>query len=120
MGLFAYDLRVIPGGEGTEHIAAHDEIQLVLGMLLLQVRQGEGRIAGASLVQFPVGSCESDLSFAGQLHHCIALLAGRPLGQLLVGRDAVHHEDDLIEAQGVSSAAGHIQVSVVDGVKAAP
>ena len=89
-------------------------------MLLLQVRQGEGRIAGASLVQFPVGSCESDLSFAGQLHHCIALLAGRPLGQLLVGRDAVHHEDDLIEAQGVSSAAGHIQVSVVDGVKAAP
>ena len=119
MGLFADDLRVVPGGEGTEHIAANDEIQLIMGVLLLQVRQGEGRIAGAALVQFPVGSHESDFPFAGQLHHAVALLAVRSLGQLLMGRNTVNHEDDFIEAQCVTSAAGHIQVSVVDGVKAA-
>ena len=45
---------------------------------------------------------------------------GNPLGQLLMGRDAVHHEEDHIEPKSVPRAAGHIQMSVVDGVKAAP
>ena len=120
MRLFANDLRVVPGGEGAEHIAAHDEIELIVRVLLRQMGQRQRRIAGSCLIQLPVRGYEARFSFASELYHPVPLLAGRPLGQLLMGRDAIHHEEDHIEPKSVPGAAGHIQMSVVDGVKATP
>ena len=120
MGLLADDLRVVPGGEGAEHVAAHDEEQLIRRVLLSKMGQREGGIAGALPVQLPVGGHKACLALASQLDHAVSLLAAGTLGQLLVGWDAVHHQDDLIETQRVLGAAGHIQMSVVDGVEASP
>ena len=89
-------------------------------MLVGQMGQGQSRVAGTLPIQLPIGSNEPRFSFAGQLHHSESLLAGGALSQLLVRRNAVHHEDDFIQPQGVSGAAGHIQMSVVDGVEASP
>ena len=97
MGLFADDLGMIPGGKGAKHVAAHDEIELVFGVLIGQMNQRHGCIAGPALIQLPVGGHEALFIFTSKLHHPEPLPAVRPLGQLLVGRDAVHHEQHRIE-----------------------
>ena len=107
-------LRLAPEVEGEEHVRPHEKPQLRPWVLLFQLSQGVGGVALPRPVQLH-GGClrhlghQQDVGHFGR-HGQPVLRPGRALRQLLVGRNGVRNDEQLVQAQHIHRRTGRRQM----------
>ena len=113
------DLRLVPQVQGEEHVRAHEQPQLRVGIGLADGAQGVGGIALALPLQLQGGHLHVAAHHVGPLlhHGQPLLLGGRAAGQGLVGRDGRRDQQQLVKPQCRHRRLGRRHVPQVGGIK---
>ena len=100
LGMLQDPLRIAPLVEAQKHIGTHQQDQLILGISGMELLHRFIGVAGSFPTKLQIGNGDHPLPFQSQLQHPQPLLrGGRPLRQLLMGRDAVRDHQKLLKPQ---------------------
>ena len=113
------DLRLVPQVQGEEHVRAHEQPQLCVGIGLADGAQGVGGIALALPLQLQGGHLHVAAHHVGPLlhHGQPLLLGGRAAGQGLVGGDGRRDQQQLVQPQGRHRRLCRRHMPQVGGIK---
>ena len=110
----------LPGGQTARCVGAEDEVARAVGITLSQLTKGVDHVAGPAALQLEVRGRHPGEAVDGRRDHGQAVLGGgdRPIGGLLPGVVG-HHQQHLVEGEGVAHVHRGEEVSDVGRVEGA-